>query len=97
MDSVLPTTHCLKANPQPYRLDRTLDQSSGSLDQDLARLGSQEDGHPKAEKSLSDQSTFGDAGSSASDVSGLDDTFDSNMEVVDLSSRKEGLLPSFKR
>jgi serine/threonine protein kinase len=60
-----------------------------SLGQDVTRQGSLGDVQSKAKQSLGDQSTFGDTGSSASDVSGLDDAFDSDMEVVDLSSRYE--------
>ena len=57
-----------------------------SLGQDFTRMGEEESPKPSdTEQSLGGQSTFGDAGSSASDVSGLDDAFDSDMEVVGLS------------
>ena len=60
-----------------------------SLDQDFTRTGETDNAQVQGEKSLGDQSTFGDAGSSVSDLSSLDDTFDDTMEVVDLSNRYE--------
>ena len=58
-----------------------------SLGQDFTRTGEpQSPQPPESEQSLGDQSTFGDAGSSAS---GLGEAFGSDMEVVDLSARYE--------
>ena len=56
-----------------------------SLGQDFTRIGDLESPKPSdSEQSLGDQSTFGDAGSSAFDVSGLDDALDSDKEVLRL-------------
>ena len=60
-----------------------------SLDQDLTRMGSVGDAEPDAEKSLGDQSTFGDAGSSLSDLNDSADALVDDTEIVDLSKRYE--------
>ena len=59
-----------------------------SLGDEFTQLGDSEPvSPPESERSLGDQSTTGDAGSSISDLSDLSDDLDDEMPVVDLAER----------